>query len=98
MTAPSTMRDALNHYLNTQPWWKRNANTVTAAWTGLAAFGGIMLANDTGLPDWAVYAIGGLLYAGQVVGIAKTPNGITPTVVDKVEGAVEAHYGRHAAR
>lgn len=92
------LRAALQEYVLSQPWWKRKANTVTGAWTGMLMVVWIAIGSGAEMPYWVTLLGGGLLYVGQLLGLSKTPNGVTPGVVEQVTAVVEESYGRHAAR
>jgi hypothetical protein len=94
---PEVLRAALDDLVTSQPWAKKHANTITAAWTGALMLGWLVTDSVTDAPPWITAALGVLLYVGQVLGVYKTKNGVTPSVVDKVTEVVEVRYGRHAA-
>jgi len=60
-----------------QPWWKKSANTVTAAVGGLVALAWWITSTGVDLPVWATWIVGVVLVAGQVVGVRMTKNGVT---------------------
>lgn len=84
----------LGELLVKQSWWKRYANTVTAAVTNLLNVVWLVVSLGIHMDTWLIWTVAAILFAGNVLGIKKTPNGLTPSLVDLIAGQVA---GRHRA-
>lgn len=93
---PEWITIILERKLQEQTWFRRYSNTITTAFTGLMTLAWWLTSTRIDLPEWSVYAIGALLWLGQIVGVKRTKNGVTPSVIDAVTrdlGTVPS--GRH---
>lgn len=70
--------------LDEQPWWSKYANTVTTAVSVLVMLAWLLISSGTDFPGWLDAVITAVLAAGNVLGVSKTRNGVTPALVDKV--------------
>ena len=88
--------DVLVEQMQHQPWWRRFANTVSAAAGAVILILWVAVAAGLDVPsDWlgGVSAAIGLL---TTLGVLRTPNGLTPRGVDRVAAAAGVEYqGRH---
>lgn len=75
-----------------QPWFKKLSNTVTGGVGAVAQVAWLAISFGVDIPTdvakWGFVGIAGL----TVVGLLKTPNGITAQQLDQIE---EATVGRH---
>lgn len=93
MTVPAPddlIQAKLLELLQEQPWWKRSANTVTGAVSGLAVLAWWLTSTGIDFPDQVTYGIGVVLFAASVLGIKRTPNGLTPALVEQLTGQLGA--------
>ncbi|AKJ72381.1 holin [Gordonia phage GTE8] len=81
--------DELREQLQRQPWYARFANTVTTAVGALALIVWLLTSNGVGIDPAIVTAVGSVLGVLTTLGVLKTPNGITPRGVEKVEDAAQ---------
>jgi len=91
MNGQDLLADLLRSQLEQQPWYRKYANTVTAALT--AVVGLIWTAVSAGVEVPPELIAGGLVllqFAG-VVGIKATRNGVTQRQIDELEGYVGRH-------
>jgi hypothetical protein len=80
-------------YLDEQPWWERYSNTVTQVISGLVVLATWASMYAASLPGWVAGVVGVVLFAGNVLSILRTRNGVTPRTADDL---VQAMYvGRH---
>lgn len=89
--------DLARKQMEAQPWYLRFSNTVTTA--AGALLGILWLAASAGLeiPTDVTKWVTGAIVVLTVLGVIKTPNGITPSQVDKLEDAAQyVSTGRHA--
>lgn len=92
MTDPNDPLWAVRELIQSQPWYKRFSNTVTAGVGAMVSL--VWLGSTVGLeiPDtvqkWGFVVIGVL----TALGVRKTPNGMTDTQLKEIE---EAYTGRH---
>jgi hypothetical protein len=88
--------------LDKQAWWRRSSNTVVGAIGGVVQLAWWIIGLDIDLPKPVVYGVGAVILVGQVLGLKKTPNGITPGVADQIQRDVTEYVvqstGRHARR
>lgn len=89
------MEERLRELLEAQPWWKRYANTATAIVTNLVLVTWLLLASGLALPPTVQWVVAAILFAGNVLGIRRTPNGVTPSLIDLVVGGMGQLGGRH---
>lgn len=89
--------EVIRDYLEEQPWWRRYANTVTAAVGGLVTLAAWLLASGLDLPTWALGLVGIVVFAGNVLGIKATRNGVTPSTAAQISAVIEdaTYVGRH---
>lgn len=87
------MEERLRALLESQPWWRRYANTVTAAVTNLVLLAWLLVSSGIDLPHSVQWAVAAVLFAGNVLGIRGTSNGVTPSLIGLVTGQVPE--GRH---
>ncbi|AET09879.1 holin [Gordonia phage GRU1] len=90
----SIVIDELRATLERQPWYKRFANTVTTAVGVLSLVIWTLAANGFDLSDAWKNGIGAALAVLTVLGVLRTPNGVTPRGVATVQVAAVA-AGRH---
>lgn len=94
MNAYDVIGHALDSALVKQPWYRRYANTITAAASGLVVLGTWTATTVSGLPEWAATTIGGVVAVAAILAQRATPNGVTPRsnrqVVDAVAPRVDA--------
>lgn len=81
---PDWITIVLEKKLHEQKWYQKYANTVTTAITGLLTLVWWLVSTGISLPSWTVYAVGVLLWVGEIVAVKQTKNGVTPSVVDAV--------------
>lgn len=81
----------LHEILIAQPWWRRSANTVVSAFTWLTYLASLALMLNLNLPDWGIWVIAAIFFVGGVIGIKKTRNGLTPSLIDLVFSRVGRH-------
>lgn len=85
----AVLADFVARELAEQPWWKKSANTVTTAVAGLVAVAWWIAGTGMDLPDPVTWIVGVVLFAGQVLGVKATKNGVTWTTQEQLEKAVE---------
>ncbi|QXO14172.1 holin [Gordonia phage Bock] len=76
--------DALRAELEEQPWWARFRNTLTTAAGVVVLIVWLALSVGLGVPAEVLSSVSGLIGLLTVLGVLKTPNGITPKGVDRV--------------
>jgi len=86
------MEERLRELLEAQPWWRRYANTATSIVTNLVLVAWLLIASGMAFPSWLEWTVAAILFAGNVLGIRRTPNGVTPSLIDLVVGGAG---GRH---
>ncbi|MGH2360472.1 MAG: hypothetical protein ACRDGM_08015 [bacterium] len=89
------MEDRLYDLLKAQSWWKRYSNTATAIVTNLVLVAWLIVASGTALPPAVQWTVAAVLFAGNVLGIRRTPNGVTPSLIELVVGGMGPTGGRH---
>ncbi|QAU06376.1 hypothetical protein SEA_WHOSEMANZ_50 [Gordonia phage WhoseManz] len=87
--------EELRAQLEAQPWYRRFANTVTAAAGLLSLLIWTLIANGVEIPGEVGTAIGSALGLLTLLGLLKTPNGITPRGVERVEDAASKAAERY---
>lgn len=91
MNGQDLLADLLRYQLEQQPWYRKYANTVTAALTAMVGL--VWTAISAGVEVPPELIAGGLVllqFAG-VVGIKATRNGVTQRQIDELEGYVGRH-------
>ncbi|MGY4103403.1 hypothetical protein ACW2Q0_28150 [Nocardia sp. R16R-3T] len=92
MTAPQDALAPIRALYENQPWFKRFSNTVTGGVGALVQLAWLATTFGVDLPDdvekWGFVVIGVL----TVLGLRKTPNGITEQQLHQME---QAYVGRH---
>lgn len=78
------MENHLHEMLVSQPWWRRYSNTVTSIVAYVTSLVWLAIGLGAHVSGFAVWAVAVLLAVGGVVGVRKTPNGVTPNLVDLV--------------
>lgn len=79
--------DQLRADLQAQPWFKRFSNTVSSAVGVLALVIWVAVTNGVQIDPAIQTGVGALLAVLTVLGVLKTPNGVTLRGVEKVEDA-----------
>lgn len=81
--------DLVDELVSSEKITQRKANTVTATIgfviTTLITGGTALVESGTSLPDWFPYLVGVLGMIGTILGVSKTPNGMTPSTGDKLK-------------
>lgn len=91
MNGQDLLADLLRAQLEQQPWYRKYANTVTAALTAMVGL--VWTAVSAGVEVPPELIAGGLVllqFAG-IVGIKATRNGVTQRQIDELEGYVGRH-------
>jgi hypothetical protein len=92
VTAPNDPLWAVKELIQSQPWYKRFSNTITASVGSLVGLLWLAVSFGVDVPDdvskW-VFVVIGILTA---LGILKTPNGMTETQLKEIQ---EVTAGRH---
>lgn len=68
-----------------QPWFKKNANTIVAGITALAAVLSFVATLGLDLPSWAAASIPVITGALGTLATKLTPNGVQPSTAKKLE-------------
>lgn len=81
--------DLVDELVSSEKITERKANTVTAVIgsviTSLVTGGTYLVQSGTELPSWVPLLVGALGLLGTILGISKTPNGMTPSTGDKLK-------------
>ncbi|WP_411815482.1 hypothetical protein [Gordonia sp. SND2] len=96
MNVNRLVANVLADALQTQPWYKRNANTVVAIASAVVTLGTWLTATYVdSIPTPVAVVIGFLVALASIIVTKMTPNGITTRGNEKVETAVATelqHY------
>ncbi|MFC9786423.1 hypothetical protein [Rhodococcus sp. NPDC127528] len=85
--------DRLRTELDRQPWWRRVANTVTAAVGAIVSVAWMALSVGLDLPDAVMQWVPVGIAVLTVFGIKLTPNGVTQRQIEDLTAG-----GRHRSR
>lgn len=83
----SVLIDELRASLQRQPWYKRFANTVSSAVGVLSLVVWVAIANGVEIDPAVQTGVGAVLAVLTVLGVLRTPNGVTPRGVATVQVA-----------
>ena len=81
---------AVQNALQSQPWWVRRKDTITAVAGTLLQLLNVAAAYTTDAPEWASVALAVLIGICQIVIHAGTPGAITPSMAARLENETPA--------
>lgn len=89
--------DVVRKQMEAQPWYLRFSNTVTTAAGAILAILWLAAASGLEIPTDVTKWVTAVIVVLTVLGVIKTPNGVTPSQVDQLETvATYTSTGRHA--
>lgn len=91
MNGQELLADLLRSQLEQQPWYRKYANTVTAAVTALVGLLWTAVSAGVAVPPELIAGGLVLLQFAGVIGIKATRNGVTQRQIDELEGYVGRH-------
>lgn len=83
---PDIIGDVVDEYVKSQPWYKKNANTITTAIGITATIASSLVSSGLSLPPWAITLATAITGLATVFGVKKTKNGIQPDAASKLVG------------
>lgn len=83
--------DLLRSALDTQPWYRKYANTVTTIYFAILQVVSLVIGFGIELPAWSQIAVAGVILVGNVLGIKKTKNGVTDSNAEALRATVETY-------
>ena len=92
-TDPGPVDDLVQAALGTQSWFQKYSNEVTTGFFGLLQVLGLVIGLGVELPPWAVISTAAVIFVANLVGITKTPNGLTPANAAQLK-AIEDYLGK----
>ncbi|EME14816.1 hypothetical protein [Rhodococcus triatomae] len=91
MNSQELAAEFLREKLEAQPWWRRIANTVTAAFGALVGIAWLAVSLGLDLPAPVMAGVMAVVSLGTVIGVRKTPNGVTERQIAELEDYVGRH-------
>lgn len=85
--------EALRVQLETQPWYRRFANTVTSGAGALVLILWLVIASGVEVPPEVLAGVSGLISVLTTVGVLGTRNGVTPSEVEHAEKVARVVVG-----
>ncbi|WGH20833.1 holin [Gordonia phage Commandaria] len=79
--------EVLRNQIAQQPWYARFSNTVTSGVGLVLLIVWVAVSNAIEIPGTIETGIGSIISALTLLGVLRTPNGVTPRGVEKVEEA-----------
>lgn len=84
LTNEDVIEGLVAEYVKTQPWYKKNANTISASIGIAATIASSLTASGLELPAWAITLATGVVALASVFGVKKTKNGIQSDTGKKI--------------
>ena len=98
--------DLLRGALDSQPWYRKYANTVTTVYFAILQVISLVIGFGIELPGWAQIGVAVVILVGNVLGIKKTKNGVTDSNAEALReiateyvrtGEIPSTGGQHRA-
>ncbi|WNN95751.1 holin [Gordonia phage Fribs8] len=81
----------LRERLESQPWYRRFANTVTSGVGAVFLILWLLTANGVDIPSQVTTGVGSAIAVLTVLGVLKTKNGLTPRGVEDIREYIGKH-------
>lgn len=81
----------LRERLESQPWYRRFANTVTSGVGAVFLILWLLTANGVDIPGQVTTGVGSAIAVLTVLGVLKTKNGLTPRGVEDIQEYIGKH-------
>lgn len=87
MNPNQVITTAVINALESQPWWVRRKDTITAIAGGVLQLANVAVAYTGDLPEWASVLIAGVVMVCQALVHARTVGAITPSMAARLSEA-----------
>ncbi|MBM4592049.1 hypothetical protein GS454_01315 [Rhodococcus hoagii] len=90
---PGILDDVLQAAIAAQPWYRKYSNELTTLYFALLQAISLVIGFGIELPGWAMIAVSGVIFVGNLFGLSKTANGITDATAEKLKADLTSYVG-----